>query len=206
MNRRNFLKVASSAAAISALSVNKAANALVSCSYFNYQGIQTCDAGISSELANSTISKKQNKDQWCWAACIQMVFSYYGLNVSQETIVREAWGEAINLPAQPYDILESLNREWVDDNDQTFTVTGDSFTANHVTAAQDLSDDMPLIIGTMGHAMVLTSLRYYRNNWGGGSVIASVVRDPWPNRGRRILSANEWYNTNFLVRIRVVKT
>lgn len=72
-----------------------------------------------------------------------------------------------------------------------------------MTAAQDLTNNMPLIIGTMGHAMVLTSLRYARDVNGNGQVNAAIVRDPWPNRGRRVLTAQEWYSTSFLVRIRV---
>jgi hypothetical protein len=72
-----------------------------------------------------------------------------------------------------------------------------------MTATQDLSNDMPLIIGTMGHAMVLTSLTYVRDQFGRGDVTAAVVRDPWPGNGRRVLSAQEWYNTSFLARIRV---
>ena len=80
--------------------------------------------------------------------------------------------------------------------------------ANIVTAAQDLSNDMPLIIGTMGHAMVLTSMVYYCQGWTGYAwsdcgINAAVVRDPWPGKGRRVLSPEEWFNTSFLARIRI---
>ena len=109
----------------------------------------------------------------------------------------------MNLPGQPAQILADLNRPWADENGNAFLVAGDVLTANPMTAAQDLARDMPLIIGTLGHAMVLTSLEYARDPVGNGSVTAAVVRDPWPGRGRRILSAQEWFNTNFLVRIRV---
>jgi hypothetical protein len=77
------------------------------------------------------------------------------------------------------------------------------YSANPITAAQDLAQDMPLIIGTMGHAMVLTALSYVLDRSGNGSVTAAIVRDPWPDRGRRVLSAQEWYRASFLARIRV---
>jgi hypothetical protein len=59
-------------------------------------------------------------------------------------------------------------------------------------AAQDLAADMPLIVGTMGHAMVLTALTYNRDGYGSGVVTGAIVRDPWPypglRDGRRVLS------------------
>ena len=132
-----------------------------------------------------------------------MVFRYYGFRVPQESIVEQTWGEIVNLPGQPAQILANLNRLWFDADNRPFSVSGDVYTANPMTASQDLSRNMPLIMGTMGHAMVLTSLKYVVNRSGQGDVIAAVVRDPWPGRDRRVLNPQEWYNTDFLARIRV---
>lgn len=132
-----------------------------------------------------------------------MVFRYHGFRVPQREIVRQTWGRIVDLPGQPNQILANLNRPWTDARGREFYVYGDSLTANPVTAAQDLANDMPLIIGTMGHAMVLTSLTYLRDQFGRGEVKAAVVRDPWPGEDRRVLSPQEWYSTNFLARIRV---
>jgi len=108
------------------------------------------------------------------------------------------------MPAQPNDILRDLNRSWVDDNGRPFSVSGDVRTANLPNAATDLANDMPLIIGTLGHAMVLTALTYTRDLASNGQVTMATVRDPWPgNGGRRDLSPTEWGNANFLVQIRV---
>lgn len=205
MDRRKFLKLSSGIASIGALGISGTANALLNCSPFNFQGIQQCEAGIHSNLAyvSAAATGGQHMNQWCWAACIEMVFKYYGLNVPQKTIVQQTWGQIVNLPGQPGQILANLNRPWIDANGQRFYVSGDSYTANPITAAQDLSQDMPLIIGTMGHAMVLTSLQYSRDQWGNGQVNAAVVRDPWPGKGRRVLTSQEWYNTSFLARIRI---
>jgi hypothetical protein len=109
----------------------------------------------------------------------------------------------VNMPGEPEQILESLNRPWTDESGRAFTVTGSAFGANPLTASQDLANDIPLLIGSLGHAMVLTSLTYLRDAYGRGEVTLAVVRDPWPGRGRRPLTAQEWYNTNLLLRVRV---
>ncbi|MHB1117780.1 hypothetical protein [Sideroxydans sp.] len=99
--------------------------------------------------------------------------------------------------------MANLNRGWTDEDGDDFSVTGDVYSANPITAAQDLAQDMPLIIGTMGHAMLLTSLVYVRDGQGNGNVTSAIVRDPWPGRGRRVLSPQEWFSADFLARIRV---
>jgi len=207
MDRRKFLRVSSGAFALGALGISTTASALLNCAVFDFNGVQRCEAGIDSRLAHVSAAAVggQHMTQWCWAACIEMVFRYYGLRVPQKTIVRQTWGAIVDLPAQPRQILANLNRPWSDSRGRRFQVSADVFSANVVTAAQDLSEDMPLIIGTMGHAMVLTSLQYVRDRYGSGEVTAAIVRDPWPGRGRRVLSPQEWYGTSFLARIRVAR-
>ncbi len=201
MNRRSSLMLIG-AGVITAPSL---VSARLACGPFVPPGVQQCEAGINSSVAHVAASAVggQHLSQWCWAACIEMVFRYYGFQVDQTQIVQQTWGQIVNLPGQPRQILANLNRPWIDSYGRQFSVSGDAFTANPITAAQDLSQDMPLIIGTMGHAMVLTSLTYIRDQFGNGNVTTAVVRDPWPGRGRRILSPQEWYGTNFLARIRV---
>ena len=164
-----------------------------------------CEVGIDPLIASNAASAVggQHLNQWCWAACIEMVFRCYGYIVPQADIVKQTWGAIVNLPATPSQILSSLNGLWVDDNGRRFLVSGDVLSASLVTAAQDLSQDMPLIIGTMGHAMVLTSLRWLTDVYGESLVTDAVVRDPWSNVGKRVLSDKEWYSTSFLARIRL---
>jgi hypothetical protein len=127
-----------------------------------------------------------------------MIFAYYGFEISQEQIVAQTWGRVVNMPGQPGQILGNLNRWWIDRSGKRLSVQGTTFQANPRTAAQDLAADHPLIIGTRGHAMVLTDLTYLHDQYGRGEVTAPVVRDPWPARaGRRALSAQEWYSTSF---------
>ncbi|GHU37443.1 hypothetical protein AGMMS50256_35390 [Betaproteobacteria bacterium] len=171
----------------------------------NPRAARQCHAGIDSTIAHIAAAAVggQHLSQWCWAACIEMVFRHYGLRVPQEQIVQQTWGGIVNLPAYPAHILANLNRPWIDLSGRRFRVSGDALSANPITAAQDLAQDMPLIIGTQGHAMVLTALTYVLDPAGNGKVTAAIVRDPWPGRGRRVLTPQEWQQTSFLARIRV---
>lgn len=73
------------------------------------------------ELATSTPAERvvipgferhfsqQLKDQWCWAACAQMVIEQQmGKKVTQEQLVREAFGSAVNEPATAAAIQKAL--------------------------------------------------------------------------------------------------
>jgi hypothetical protein len=163
------------------------------------------EVGIDPLIASITALAVggQHLSQWCWAACIETVFRYYGYIVPQADIVKQTWGVIVNRPADLSEILSNLNRLWVDDNGRRFLVSGDVLSANLVTAAQDLSQDMPLILGIMGHAMVLTSLRWSTDVYGESIVTDAVVRDPSPNVGRRILRIEELNSNSFLTRIRL---
>lgn len=169
-----------------------------------YGPVQRCTAGIKS-VALQPVQSYQQRNEWCWAACISMVFAYYGHRVSQQRIVKEVWGQVVNMPGLPGQILSDLNRAWKDDGGGSFASRGDSLSANAFNAVKDLENDQPLIIGAMGHAMVLTALTGDINAQSGAwQIVEAVVRDPWPGRGgRRVLSPVEWRNINFAARIRV---
>ena len=201
MNRRGLLM----SLAAGLLAAPSLACASLACDPFVPPGVRQCQAGIDSSMAHVAAAAVggQHLSQWCWAACIEMVFRYYGLRVPQARIVQETWGGIADLPAYPGHILTNLNRLWIDLSGRRFRVSGDASSANPMTAAQDLAQDLPLIIGTLGHAMVLTALTYLVDRSGNGEVTAAIVRDPWPGRGRRVLSAQEWRQTSFLARIRV---
>ncbi|MCA9516827.1 MAG: hypothetical protein KC635_17920 [Myxococcales bacterium] len=207
MDRRGFLRrvVGAAAGAGAAVMAAGAARAHVACQPFDAYGSQTCVAGLKSEVAGSFASATggQHMSQWCWAACIEMVFRHHGYVVPQARIVKETFGDRVNLPSSGWQILGNLNREWVDDRGRRFVARGDVMSSSPVTAAQDLAADQPLILGTQGHAMVLTAVEYRRDQGGNGQIVSAIVRDPWPGRGRRTLDPSEWYGVAFLARIRV---
>ncbi len=208
MDRRQFMVAAGSAlASISTPQFHLAAVPFrrgLSCTPFNASGVQQCEAGIESAILDVTASDTQHATEWCWAACIEAVFTYYDHPVPQERIVEEVWGDVVNMPGSPAQILYALNRTWKDENGASFAAHGSTIGTNPITAAQDLASDHPLIIGALGHAMVLSALTYERDYYGRGQVVLAEVRDPWPyNPNHRPLTPQEWYGASFAARIRV---
>lgn len=181
------------------------APALVSCGQHDARGIRRCEAGIDRDLSDAVAAAVggQHMSQWCWAASIEMIFRFYGYVVPQADIVRLAWGSPVNLPGSVAQLLGSLNLVWIDAHGRRFRVESRLYGPNPMPAILDLQRNWPLIVGTMRHAMVLTSLVYDVDNWDRVAVRAARVRDPWPGAGRRVLRAEEWHAREFFVRIRV---
>ncbi len=164
--------------------------------------VEVCTTGIPSITFKQAF---QQQNEWCWAACISVVFEYYKHAVDQQRIVKETWGTVADMPGQPRDILRELNKRWRDDDGHEFQCEGDMLSVNVNTAVEDLIDDHPLIIGALGHATVLTAITSAVDTITTQYVIQEViVRDPWPGSGgRRLLSPMEWASINFAARIRV---
>jgi hypothetical protein len=211
MNRRTFLAGMAATTVGGLLALPKPAAALWECGPTQTPGVQVCQVGLYSPLANVTIDAVggQRRLNCCWAACIEMVFRYYGYVVTQEDIVYQTWGRIEDMPADATTILRHLNGQWVDAHGQTFAVEGaaSSATGDLTFAVKDLADDYPLIITTsgaqVGHAMVLSKLAYWIDSYNRWNVTEAVVRDPAPGVGRRALSAAEWNRRSMLARIRV---
>lgn len=204
--RRFFGSLAGTAtAAIGGLALPALARADLVCE--DWPGLRVCEAGIPSHLIGaSAVRNEQYQSQWCWAACIAMVFAYHGHPVSQARIVREAFGAIANVRGTPAMILSQLNRDWVDDDGQPFRATSSFGGSTPEAAANDLVEDHPLIIGTQGHAVVLTSLSYRFVETPQGVVtqlLGAKVRDPWPGVGRRFLRSDEWAMISFAAHVRV---
>jgi hypothetical protein len=204
VNRRKFLATLGGGVLGAALPLKSFSE--VQCSqplvYSNGYAIQNCSAGIPSGVL-SFVAARQENTQWCWAACIQMMFRMYGYDLRQDLLVQQTWGNIVNMPAYPNQIMSALNRTYIDSSGRRFTASGDAFTANISTAIQDLSNRSPLIVGALGHATVLTALNYTHSNANELQVTSATVRDPWPQSpSRRTLSPQEWYNINFAARIR----
>ncbi|MFO0745415.1 MAG: papain-like cysteine protease family protein [Myxococcota bacterium] len=187
------------------LSLSSAAHADTTCAPRGEDGVQRCQAGIKSEMIEATVATVggQLMSQWCWAASISMVFRYYGYEVSQQRIVAETFGQVVNMPGSAEQIMQALDRTWTDDRGRSFRVSADASSASPDSAVADLAASHPLIVGTQGHAMVLTALGYAVDPWNGDQITSAIVRDPWPGNGRRELSGEEWNGADLLVRISV---
>jgi hypothetical protein len=162
--------------------------------------------GVEIRLATAS----QRCPEWCWAACIEAIFSFHRHPVSQRRIVEKVFGSDVCAPAIGPQIVSAINGEWIDDDGDTFEANADVLWDSQfsfgrpdaiIQAARELEADNPLIVGAMGHATMLTSMTYSGN----GMAIQLnelVVRDPWPgNPNRRRLTPQEAVYTQFLAKV-----
>lgn len=124
---------------------------------------------------------RQYKENWCWAACLQMVLEYYGLEVSQSRIVERAYGDDYDLTANGEDIAAAVNGWYL----------GGALvraTTERYKSAKTLIDSMikgtPLIMGlderysSTGHAYVLTHVFFTTDAYGNMTPSRVLVVNP----------------------------
>lgn len=162
--------------------------------FSSLQAQQPVYVGIPSNQMNY-YSASQNNSQWCWAASIQMVLNYYGVNIQQEQIVARTYGTDYNgnLPnwSGSLEVIHQNLNNWSMDN------RGDSYSVsasmgwkapNPTYLIQELSAGRPIIIGYQtgqgGHAVVITAASYIPTA-SGPYIQSIVVRDPWPSQENR---------------------
>jgi hypothetical protein len=151
-------------------------------------------AGVPSEqfvhFAAAEGAGRQRMQNWCWAACIQMVLNYHGLYVKQEDIVGRVFGGAVDRPAGPQEILYALQGWAPDSRGRTSAVEADNRNLDPASVIQDLEYRWPLIVGLQGqgntgHAYVLTAV-YYKVVQGQPYIQGVVLRDPYPTKQSRL--------------------
>lgn len=212
-SRRNFLGGASSliGGAFSASMFPGLARADLECSQpfpFNGGLVRECVAGFRIPR----FTARQECDQWCWAACIEAAFNLYDYRVDQRRIVEKLYGPAAPcLPAIGPGIANAVSGEWESDDgdyfyadlrvhtDVTFGIA-DPFALGN--ASRYLADGVPVIVGALGHATLLTAMKWAEDNFGQQRLLEMIVRDPWPgNRNRRLLSPQEFYGTSYIAAV-----
>lgn len=173
-------------------------------------GAERCEVGVELPYFYRA---PQQCEQWCWAACVQMVFALHGRAVPQQAIVQKVFGGQVCRPAIGPQIAYAVNGWWVDAQGIRFQAEAEVLwdSQHHLRrpdaaaqTARDLAMGAPLIIGALGHATMLTAMVYDHDIHGRSQVLSMTVRDPWPmNPARRVLSAQEALGTQFLARVRV---
>jgi hypothetical protein len=173
-------------------------------------GVQQCTVGLR-ELSLHTA--RQRLDQWCWAACIEAIFSMHGFAVRQEAIVDKVFGGSLDRGATGPEVVAAVDGQWIDDDNKEFRAFADVLWDSQYLfgnrnaasiAVSELSRGNALINGAAGHATVLTAIAFERDIYGNGIPIQLTVRDPWPGSpNRRILSREEMLTTMFLCRVGV---
>jgi ABC-type bacteriocin/lantibiotic exporter with double-glycine peptidase domain len=156
-------------------------------------------------------SGRQRMQNWCWAACIQMVLNWHGLYINQEEIVRRVFGGTVDRPAQPNEMLSALRGSVPDARGGQSQIEADPVNVNAKSVIQDLEYRWPLVVGLSGkggtgHAYVMTAAYFYNDKNSGNPVIFRVVlRDPYPTKQSRVeMSMDEFsQRCTFVTRVHV---
>ena len=202
---RNFLKLL---LLLTLFNVN--VSSIVSQSTIQQLSHNYYSAGVNTQTFNYFSSfGKQRADNWCWAACVQMVLNYHGLYITQEQIVAKCFGNLYNKPGGPREMFIALNGWAYNNRGGMSKVYTNSYPTNAIEIQQLLANNWPLIVGlnygtTVGHAYVLTAIYYSisYDNRGNQIIIPDkvVLRDPWPGKqSRQEMSWNDF--TKYVVSI-----
>lgn len=168
------------------------------CSEPDAAGIRQCRSGLdAAQIMHMRTS--QEKSQWCWAASIAMVFSHHGFAVAQEDIVRQQYSDGADKALPVTQVAPVLQRAWQDSGGRSFfaSVTAGNaptrrFLFGDDTVIRELQAQRPLIVGALGHAMVLVQVQYERFTMQDAvRIIGGVVIDPAPGKGVRHLTRLE---------------
>lgn len=127
----------------------------------------------------------QQKSNWCWAACIQMVLNNSGIPVNQSNIVSRVFGDLRNQDADQSQMVSAL-RGWATDyRGQYRTIYCQEGVNGAVEVVQTLSMGLPLIVGitnrsgTGYHAIVISAVDFYHDYYYNQPVITGVyIKDP----------------------------
>jgi hypothetical protein len=133
---------------------------------------------------------RQKGDFWCWAACIEMVLKYHGMDVSQESMVQKIHGSLLDKGGEPLQILQALTGTGPNAAGGTSQVYAEGYTGLYPYFVQDLINGYPLIVGLnygtqIGHAVVLTAVSFMTDMFGQYYPMSVIIRDPWPGNAER---------------------
>lgn len=147
--------------------------------------------GITAEKFNYFASTQRNSE-WCWAASIQMMFNYYGIDISQEQIVARSFnmdpkGKLPNVTGDLKVITENLNNWSIDNEGKAYQVNAKLHYGPPTPAylVKELANERPVMIGyqtgpNTGHAVLITACSYIPTK-NGPQIRSVIVRDPWPS-------------------------
>ena len=149
---------------------------------------------------------RQRKQNWCWAASVQMTLNMAGIRVSQEEVVQRIYGGDIDKGGTAQDIMNALSG-WAPTVNGKAAELHPAPLTNDAEMLDDLSLGWPLIVGLKnpdgsGHAEVITAVTYTVRPNNTPIFRSIVLRDPWPfNQSREEISWSEFNSRrNFVIR------
>jgi hypothetical protein len=203
LHRRQLLTGLGAAVAVAGLS-----RAELACQPYDSDWT-VCQAGL--RFSPEVRTAQQECEYWCWAACIEAIFAIRGYTVSQAAIVERVYADPVCAPAEGQTIASAASGAWRDAKGKTFSAgaevlidgnTGLWRADSAAVADAELTAGRPLIVGTAGHAVLLTAVTYAHDTQGNYQILEMVVRDPWPTSpNRRTLSQMEAQQMYFLAAV-----
>lgn len=175
-----------------------------------YDGVEVCEVGLKFDPQVTTA--QQECMYWCWAACVESIFALNGLQVSQADIVARVYQQPVCAPAYGPTIAAAATGIWQTASGRRISTSTEVLIDAEngvwrqdaaVVAAAELTADRPLIVGALGHAVLLTAFTYAHDGYGNYRILEAVVRDPWPTSpNRRVLTEAEASQLFFLAAVR----
>jgi len=159
-------------------------------------GARALSAGIDRSRMDGAYAR-QRASSWCWAACLQMLFDYYGFHVDQARIVRREFGmdlggRARNTGAAVGAINGSL-RHWLKRLERNGLAARFNIWKGAPSAQVllwELQAQRPVLIACdpspwdawqgQGHAMLVIGADYSLDAGGRPRVNSLLVKDPAP--------------------------
>ena len=159
--------------------------------------VSTMAQGQHTSVVNGFKDKAQYSEQeaseWCWAASIQAVLAYYGIERKQRDIVMATYGQVANVPAlSPQSLYRALNNFQISDRSIQI-VRSQWATGNFLTAPmldRELTNNHPIITWfkngpSSGHSVVIYSADFAAS----GEPYKVRYFDPWPGEGFQTMTA-----------------
>jgi hypothetical protein len=187
-DRRNFLKILGLTGV--SLLIPKITNASSNCYNLGQESIlekeynKICSAKCNNELYNIF----QKKTNWCWAASMEMIFDYWGHDISQEKIVKEVYGNEQDITINVQDMEKISYIPWQEGQSKIKMQLNKIYEIADVI--KNLENDGPVIICTNKHAVVLKELQYYADSGKQIRINGAVINDP--ARGEIQLNRKGW--------------
>ena len=133
----------------------------------------------------SKATARQKTPVWCWAAAMQMVFNYGGVDWTQEDVVNSVKNRLAFETATPEEIYRGLNGWKFQHNAERWTVGCIYMKGMPVPSmiVRNLDIQRPIIVGVNGHHVVVLFKADFRRSTTQEPQITSVtVYDPWDGK------------------------
>jgi len=122
---------------------------------------------------------------WCWAACAQILLNFDGLKVTQEQIVKRINADLPCEEGNAEDLMKALNG-WTPASVERISKVRSlqvSYDASELVG--HLATGWPIIVGVDSRSVaeqvyVLTAVYFSMDQWDSPTIDEVVLRNPWP--------------------------